>query len=343
MLGRRLFLTASATVGAGMAARPAWSARQDEWALFAQQYLDPQGRVVDTGNGNISHSEGQGYGMLFAVYANDLQAFRRIWEWTQTTLKRPDSALHAWKYVPNTATPVPDPSAATDGELLIALALSRAGELWGQRPFLQAAREIYDDVLKNLVGTVGGRRVLLPGQNGFVFADRTVINPSYYIFPSLQKAASVNPVWFDILQNGLRLLGMCRFGDWFLPSDWVELGANGAAPTPAKGWSPYFSYDAIRVPLHMWWGGVLEDRDEDVYSTFWNGFGAHIPAWVNLANNQRAPYDGPPGFRAVALCTGLSYDGSSLLDVLPSVRDSHDYYSAALSLLARVAAEDVGR
>lgn len=46
-----------------------------EWDTFKARFLDPSGRVVDPQNGGISHSEGQGYGMLLALRADDREAF----------------------------------------------------------------------------------------------------------------------------------------------------------------------------------------------------------------------------------------------------------------------------
>ena len=41
------------------------------WEDYKQRYLDEDGAIIDTGNNNMSHSEGQSYGMLFALYFND--------------------------------------------------------------------------------------------------------------------------------------------------------------------------------------------------------------------------------------------------------------------------------
>ena len=40
------------------------AADQAEWLAFRNRFIAPEGRVVDTGNGGVSHSEGQGYAML---------------------------------------------------------------------------------------------------------------------------------------------------------------------------------------------------------------------------------------------------------------------------------------
>ena len=77
-LGRRdllLALGGAALVPAAARGAPA----ADAWPAFKARYMAPEGRIVDTGNGGISHSEGQGYGMLLAEAAGDRAAFDRLW------------------------------------------------------------------------------------------------------------------------------------------------------------------------------------------------------------------------------------------------------------------------
>ncbi len=40
------------------------------WESYKARFFKPEGRIVDTGNGGVSHTEGQGFAMLMAV-AND--------------------------------------------------------------------------------------------------------------------------------------------------------------------------------------------------------------------------------------------------------------------------------
>ena len=58
--------------GAGaLAALVAGCARRQppdpRWAAYKTRFFQPEGRIVDTGNGGVSHSEGQGYGLLLAA------------------------------------------------------------------------------------------------------------------------------------------------------------------------------------------------------------------------------------------------------------------------------------
>ena len=67
---------------------------------FRSRFMAPDGRIIDTGNRNISHSEGQGWGMLMALAADDRASFERIWVWTRRTPDRPRDALSAWRFRP---------------------------------------------------------------------------------------------------------------------------------------------------------------------------------------------------------------------------------------------------
>ncbi|MGH7860175.1 MAG: glycosyl hydrolase family 8, partial [Candidatus Binatia bacterium] len=71
-----------------------------EWLAYRERFVTPEGRVVDTGNGGISHSEGQGYAMFLAVSFGDRAAFERIWRWTKETLQVRADKLFAWKWEP---------------------------------------------------------------------------------------------------------------------------------------------------------------------------------------------------------------------------------------------------
>ena len=58
----------------------------EAWRAYKTRFVTESGRIVDTANSGISHSEGQGYGMLLAVAANDRVAFDTIWGWTRANL-----------------------------------------------------------------------------------------------------------------------------------------------------------------------------------------------------------------------------------------------------------------
>ena len=73
------------------------------WWLYKSVFVK-DGRVIDQANGEVSHSEGQGYGMLAAVAADDREGFDALWRWTRQSLYVRGDALAAWKWDPNRAT-----------------------------------------------------------------------------------------------------------------------------------------------------------------------------------------------------------------------------------------------
>jgi hypothetical protein len=69
----------------------------EQWQPWRDRFVGADGRVVDDVN-QISHSEGQGYGQLLAVLAQDRAAFARIWSFTRIQLLVRDDGLAAWRW-----------------------------------------------------------------------------------------------------------------------------------------------------------------------------------------------------------------------------------------------------
>jgi len=317
---------------------------QSEWTAFKARFVAPDGRVIDTGNGGVSHTEGQGCGMLFAVVFDDQKTFDWISDWTARTLRRSRDSLHAWRYVPSAENKVEDTNNATDGDLLIALALTRAAQRWRRPDCALAAAAITRDILRLLVRNVVGRTVLLPGANGFVTDQTVVVNPSYYVFPALTELArwgKASPLWAKVTSDGLSLIKTARFGRWKLPPDWLAISRLDGAVTPAPAWPARFSYDAVRVPLYLTWSRIMPQALENAFLAYWgSGPLASIPAWVDLTTGLPAPYPAPLGMQAVAQLVRRATRAASKTEPMPTVSAAADYYSAILVMLARIAAAE---
>jgi len=50
----------------------------DACGTYQSKFISPEGRVIDDANGGISHSEGQGYGMLIAVRGRRPRSLRSL-------------------------------------------------------------------------------------------------------------------------------------------------------------------------------------------------------------------------------------------------------------------------
>lgn len=304
------------------------------WAAFRTGYLLPEGRIVDTGNDGISHSEGQGYGMVLAERAGDREAFDRMWAWAEINLARQDFALFSWRYVPGDDPPVADPNNATDGDLLIAWALMEASRRWADETYAERAAQIREAIWRNLAVERGGGLVLLPGLSGFDGEDRTTFNPSYYIWPALDAFREADPGrdWARLIAEGEELIAASAFGPLELPTDWVDLYPGGAL-TPAATRPPQFGFDAVRVPLYCMLGGRRELVSH--IKEFWSAYldqSVAIPAWVNVESGDAAPFEMSPG--AMAVVRRLVRRERKE----PAGQLTGDYYSDVLALLAALPA-----
>jgi endoglucanase len=319
---------------------------RDGWITYRDRFVTEDGRVLDTGNKEVSHTEGQGWAMLFAEAAGDRPTFEKLWQWTRRNLQRSDNALFAWRFDPaDDKTPVADPNDASDGDILIAWALLRASRRWHQPAYANAARRVVADIRRTLLVAAPGRRlVLLPGADGFKGEDRvTIINPSYYVYPALRDFARLlpSPQWQRLRRDGLELLADARFGRWGLTPDWIAVDGNGAVQ-PAAKFPARFGFDAIRIPLYLIWAREATPERLASYLDFWNEFGAKpVPAWTDVKDNSVAPYPGSTGFRAIIeLTRGV---GRPTPASLPTIGDKDDYYSASLTLLAAIAQRETAR
>ncbi len=301
----------------------------DSWNRYKDRYLSADGRIIDSGNHNVSHSEGQGYAMLLAVHYDDRPGFDRLWSWTTAHLSNKQNGLFYWRYNPATADPVVDKNNAADGDVLIAWALLRAGEKWHEPRYLQQSDKLQSAIILHNVVTYAGHTVMLPGAQGFNKTSYVVLNPSYFLFPAWRDFArrSHLAVWNTLIDDGIDLLGSLHFGSSGLPLDWVALNADGSV-APATAWPPRFSFDAVRIPLYLWWYDQKSLRLVP-FQQFWQNFSRqHTPAWIDVLSNNSAPYTLAGGMLAIRDLT--MGDSSNLNETLS---DTQDYYSASLQLL----------
>ncbi|MET0238660.1 MAG: glycosyl hydrolase family 8 [Sphingobium sp.] len=294
------------------------------WTSYKGRFVLSEGRVVDTGNGGISHSEGQGYGLLMAVAAGDRMAFDNMLAWTTMVLRRADVPLHSWRYEPGKG--VTDPNNATDGDLCIAWALLNAGRKWRDDRYLKQAEDMRIAMANRLIVDRQDMRLLLPGLFGFEKPDHVLMNLSYYVWPALDAFAQIDrSVWKPVIDDGLKMLGKARYGPLKLPADWLDIRGKGDVE-PAEGREPLFGFEGIRVPLYLAMSGRRAQAAP--IARYWSGLiRAHqpIPATINIVTGETAPYPLSPGAQAVAArVTGLAIPGSGPIG---------DYYSSTLGTL----------
>jgi endoglucanase len=311
------------------------------WAAYKARFVTEAGRVVDTANGGISHSESQGYAMLFAVAANDRVAFDRIWGWTRANLLVRDDQLLAWRWEPNARPAVADMNNAADGDILVAWALTEAAEFWRDTSYRIAARRIAVEVGRKLV-VLGGKDgpLLLPAVAGFAKEDRPdgpVINLSYWVFPAFERLSIVAPEvdWSGLTQSGLVLLKAARFGPAGLPADWIS--ARDGALAPASGFPRVFSYNAIRIPLYMAMAGVGDRAHYAPFVALWTK--NPLPAQVDLDSGARGAAFDEIGYRRIADLVLCATAKTPLPGDFFSPGRNENYYPATMQMLAAIAAQ----
>jgi endoglucanase len=304
-----------------------------DWSGYKQRFLANDGRIIDTGNQHISHSEGQGFSMLFAVAANDKASFDRIWGWTNKYLKNPKTGLFFWKYNPVAADPIEDKNNASDGDVLIAWALLKAGQKWKDKQYLVQSDRILRSLLKYTMVDYGHKKVMLPGKDGFVAEGHITLNPSYFIFPAWRDFANRTHL-YDLkvlIEDAQKLLQGIDWGRYKLPTDWITLYADGHT-TPSRQWPTRASYDAIRIPLYIKW----DEPNSPLLKPWRQWFGHYsrlkTPAWEDVFSDAKADYMMRGGLLAIR-----DFTMDDLTTRATQVSSDDDYYSASLKLLSALA------
>ncbi|RJG48404.1 cellulose synthase complex periplasmic endoglucanase BcsZ [Motilimonas pumila] len=282
------------------------SCQWPQWLQFKQVYIQDGGRVVDGyDKRRITTSEGQSYGLFFALIANDQDTFSQLWRWTEKHLAQGDisARLPAWLWSPEQG--VIDDNSASDSDLWIAYTLLEAGRVWQNAYYSNLGFLLAQRILTEEVYSVSKTHAhLLPGKQGFVAKTGAIkLNPSYVPLQLLSYMQHLYPAsdWAKVRQGSeALLLATAETGyspDWI----WLHQGRFDFNPTaPGIG-----SYNAIRTYL---WAGMLSPKDPFKPSLLdaLKGFTQFIvarsfpPREVNLVT-QATTGEGPAGFSAAAV------------------------------------------
>lgn len=155
---------------------------QGAWDAWKTEFLSFEGRVVDHLQGDASHSEGQGYGMLLAEAFNDSESFEAMRNWTEENLAVRDDPLLAWRWRPDDDLHIADYNNATDGDLFFAWALLRGARRFGVPGLAGRAREIARFLADGAVVADPrdpARTLLLPALEGAMSGQAVTVNLSY--------------------------------------------------------------------------------------------------------------------------------------------------------------------
>ncbi len=231
------------------------------WDDFKEANLS-NGRVVDYSDAHrITTSEGQSYGLFFALVANDREAFAKLLDWTENNLCRGDitKRLPVWQWgsLGNQRWGVMDSNNAVDSDMWIAYALLEAGRLWGEPAYTEKGRAMMELIKSEVREVENLGLILLPGRTGFE-KDGGVLktNPSYYPLFLIRRFAEEDPYWNAVYEGSLALL--IRSSPSGISPDWALFDKNGRFVAPADEDTELGSYNAIRTYL---WAGMLAKDD----------------------------------------------------------------------------------
>jgi endo-1,4-beta-D-glucanase Y len=275
---------------------------------------------------NSSNSEGIGYGMLLAVYANDQNTFDNLWKYEQLFLD--NHGLMNWYISPDGNT-VLGTGAATDGDEDMAFALLMADKRWGGQGSLSTS---YLDAAKTQIGLIwqyevdpNHAYVLTSGDQ----SDGSVINISYFApayYREFGQATNAAANWKKVIdecytvvsatlnaQNGNTQNGLVPA--WSTPA--------GVPMTPSgTSMQLYHQLDSCRTPFRLgedycWNAEPRALTYLQKITGFYSGVGvANMvdgydlngtphPQFVTTGGPRAASFVGPAGVGAMA--TGTTY------------------------------------
>ncbi len=156
------------------------------WEQFKKDYISQEGRVIDPSDARkITTSEGQSYGMFFALAANDRVAFDNILDWTQNNLAQGSlkERLPAWLWG------------------------KKENSKWKEQRYTDIGSALLKRIAREEVVTVPGLgSMLLPGKVGFAEDNSWRFNPSYLPPTLAQYFTRFGAPWTTLRETNQRLL-----------------------------------------------------------------------------------------------------------------------------------------
>lgn len=304
-------------------------------------------RVNSPEQGNITVSEGQGYGMLLTAAMGDKAAFDALWSYTQSRIS---GGLMGWTPGDNTS--------ASDADEDIAYGLAMADKQWGGYASAASsmASAIYDQDVK------GGH--LAPGNSSHW--DGNIVNPSYFspAFYSVFQSVSGQSGWGSVISADYGILNACNssFGganNGLLP-DWcradgspITAGEAGADVTNEDcGGTICYGYDAARTPWRIGMDACATGRsDATSYLNNLVGFFAdrYASTGINLlktawdangnvldGKDNQMSYIGPVGVGAMATSRKDTFEGlfRATLDIINNPEYNGTYYPTTIGMIS---------
>lgn len=308
------------------------------WQGWLDRYVQ-DGRVIDWQQDKITHSEGQGYGLLLAQAHGDRSSFDAIEDWTMRHLAVRKDNLMAWAWRPQTGGVGDDLQTATDGDLFRAWALLRASRDSGWSGYADTAIAIAQDIAELCLvpdPRAPNEYLLGPASDSRRSLNRVLVNPSYFMSRALRELgdAAGDTRLIRAADHGETVLTELA-GTGLLPN-WIDITATGFEK-PAEH-ELLWGYDALRIPLYLSWSGrrdhaaVSQGLDLLTRSTVVDHLATQVADSGHILT--QSSHQGYHAIVALAACQLQSFSNSFTREA--------SYYPDTLMLLASVAVRESG-
>jgi cellulose synthase (UDP-forming) len=276
------------------------------WSFYKYTYI-ADGRVVSLDEDHITTSEGQGYAMLRAVWANDPVTFDRVWQWTKDHLRVRNDRLFAWKWKGR----VLDKNSAADADVDIALALLLAGKRFSIPSYQDEAMAILADIWAYDILRIGNRYYLTAGSWALrePFPTLHVAYFAPYAYEVFARVDQQHP-WKQLIRSSYDILRWIYVEQRLtLPPEIVFIDKETGKlhlKHPRTGRSGRFSYDAFpifwRVAVDAdWFGRDQDDLRKAMLAFFqseWTRRGKFLDTYT-LQGVPQSAYEGLPLYATV--------------------------------------------
>lgn len=232
------------------------------YSLYKENIVQFDGRVIDWQNNAVTHSEGIGYTLFFAVSMNDKKTFYKVLNWLKKNMGLNKKGLIPWLWGKDAEGKwrVLDNSDATDGNMWIAYALLLAYEKWNDKKLKLFALKLIKNIKNYDIYKNGKCLFLIPGSNFFISPSHITINPSYYNPVIFEKFYfyDKDPIWVDLIKQSLKLWYYIYVSPYYLFPDWIEINTATCRISQIR---QIEGFSAIRIPI---WILFYSSRDNPI-------------------------------------------------------------------------------
>ncbi len=294
MLNKLKFFIITLSVTANLSAL---SHQSNSWQEYKSIFIQKDGRVIDYNNNDVTHTEGIGYALYFAQHFNDKKTFSLIYTWYKNNIKKNTLNLPGWKWgkAKDGNWKMLDLNSASDANLWIAYSLLLMNEKEKNSIYKSEADSLLKNIKLHQIKTIDSKAYLLPGEKGFLDKKTLTLNPSYMLFEIFEYLSKHdnNSIWQELIESSKQILLKGRFSKLQLNPDWMILDIQNNKFSLDKK-KPYFSYDAIRIPLNIIRSSLTQDEKKRLlkpYIDYVAMMKEHTLGSVNLDSGEISLYN----------------------------------------------------